>query len=104
MKFHERLRMIRKENNMLQKDIAELLQMPQNTYSGYETGSRLPNIDIIIQIAKILDCSVDYLVGNSDNKKAQKNITADYVTVIEHAKDYEITPEKLKAIIDAMIK
>ncbi|AEO93333.1 transcriptional regulator [Bacillus phage G] len=67
--FPERLKYLRKENLLTQKEIANLLNIQRVTYSHYETGRSQPSIDTLILLSNIFDCSIDYLVGISDNKK-----------------------------------
>ena len=61
MKFPERLKMIRDNKNVTQKDLAEALNITVSTISHYENGTREPGIEILIQMSKILGVSVDYL-------------------------------------------
>ena len=63
-----RLKMIRGEANMKQKEFAELLGIATTTYSGYESGKHEPNIDFLIKIADMYNLSLDYVVGRSVNK------------------------------------
>jgi transcriptional regulator with XRE-family HTH domain len=63
--FAKRLRLLREKNKLTQKDMAEYLNMPNNTYNGLEMGNRvkLPDAETLNAIADRLDCSVDYLLG-----------------------------------------
>ena len=63
-----RLKMIRGEANMKQKEFAEQLGIATTTYSGYESGKHEPNIDFLIKIADMYNLSLDYVVGRSVNK------------------------------------
>lgn len=65
--FPERLKYMRKKTGLTQKDIAQKLNIQRVTYSHYETGRSQPSIDTLILLAQIFDCSIDYLVGFSDN-------------------------------------
>ena len=58
-----RLKKIREEKGFSQKQIAEILQIKQNTYSQYETGTRQIPIESLIILAKFFDVSVDYILG-----------------------------------------
>jgi transcriptional regulator with XRE-family HTH domain len=57
------LKRVRKEKNILQKDIALFLGIPLRTYQSYEYGEALPNIDTLDKLADFFDISLDYLVG-----------------------------------------
>lgn len=56
-----------------QKEFAEKLNIPPNTYNGYETGKRTPSLDILKEIAEHLNISIDYLLGKS-NIKSHDNV------------------------------
>ena len=58
-----RLKEIREDNDIKQKEIAEFLHIKQNTYSQYENGQRQIPIDMLIQLSNYYDTSVDYLLG-----------------------------------------
>jgi len=62
-----RLKQLRKENNIMAKSIAELLQITYRTYQKYETGEIDPPTSKTIALADYFDVSIDYLVGRSDN-------------------------------------
>ena len=66
MKFCERLKQIRIENNMSQKDVYTKLEMSCNGYASYEQGRTEPNIATIIKLCKIFKVSADYLLGIED--------------------------------------
>ena len=68
MKYAERIRALREDNDFNQTQIAELLNVGQKTYSDYEFGKiRIP-IDSIIILAKHYNVSLDYICGVSDIK------------------------------------
>ena len=60
--FANRLRKERECLGLMQKEMAQKLNIPPNTYNGYETGKRSPNLDI----------SVDYLLGRTDERNLNK--------------------------------
>lgn len=66
MKFCERLKQIRLENHMSQKDVYEELGMSCNGYASYEQGRTEPNIATIIKLCKLFKVSADYLLGLED--------------------------------------
>ena len=65
--FQERLRLLRTEKGVSQKQVAEKLGITEVGYQNYEVGRRKPNFDIIPSIADFFNVSLDYLVGRSDN-------------------------------------
>ncbi len=70
--FSEKLKLIRKHQKILQKDLALLMNLPLRTYQSYEYGEAEPNIDGLIKLSDYLNCSIDYLVGRTDNPKINK--------------------------------
>ncbi|MCK8826088.1 helix-turn-helix domain-containing protein [Fuchsiella alkaliacetigena] len=70
--FEERLRKLRKEKDMYQKDLAEEIGVDASTIAGYESGRRLPrNKKLLIKIADCFDETLDYLFGRTDLRKEQ---------------------------------
>lgn len=65
----ERLKEIRQDKDLYQKDIAKVLHMSQKQYSLYETGVRLIPIDKLVLLAKYYNTSIDYLLGLTDKRK-----------------------------------
>ena len=67
MEFSERLKKLRKQEQLTQVDVAEKLGISQPAYASWERGVKKPTQENLVKIAQILNVSVDYLVGNSDN-------------------------------------
>lgn len=63
-----RLKSLREDSDIKQKEIADFLHIEQNTYSQYENGQRQLPIEILIQLAKYYKVSTDYILELSDNK------------------------------------
>lgn len=57
-----RLKDLREDKDLLQKDIAKILNIAERTYSGYETGSRWIPREILIQLAIFHNTSIDYIL------------------------------------------
>lgn len=66
--FAMRLKELREDNDLKQKELAEYLHIKQNTYSQYENGQRQLPIDILIKLAKYYSVSTDYILGLSKEK------------------------------------
>ena len=64
MKF-ETIRNLRIDNGYTQAQIAEYLNVKQNTYSQYEIGTLNYPIDVLIKLADFYHVSVDYLLGRT---------------------------------------
>ena len=72
MKF-KRLKDLREDNDLLQKDIAKILGISQQYYSEYEKGNRTIPISHLITLAKFYNTSIDYIVGLTNKKKQVNN-------------------------------
>ena len=64
-----RLKAIRKENKMTQREFADKFKISQSSYCGYENGSTVPTLFFLIQVAQEFNISMDYLTGLSESKK-----------------------------------
>ena len=65
----ERIRDLREDNDLKQKDLASYLSVDQSTYSDYENGRINVPVDMLIKIAEYYNVSLDYLVGRSNTKE-----------------------------------
>ena len=66
MNYYQRLRDMREDRDMSQKDIAKLLEISQSDYSKYELGKHMMGIDKYIKLAKFYNVSLDFLLGLRD--------------------------------------
>lgn len=71
LKF-ENIRNLRIDSGYTQKQIADYLNIKQNTYSQYEIGVLNYPIDVLIKLADFYGVSVDYLLGRTSNKEPYK--------------------------------
>lgn len=74
--MYKRIRELREDKDLLQKDIANILNCSQVAYSRYEIGTRDIPTDVLIKLAKYHNTSTDYLLGLTDIKipyKRNKN-------------------------------
>lgn len=69
MEFSERLKNLRKEAGLTQVDVAEKLGISQPAYASWERGIKKPTQDNLVKLSKILYVSVDYLLGNTENRQ-----------------------------------
>lgn len=70
--YGKRLREIRQEKGITQKELAKLLSTTQSTIGKYEREELEPNVETIIHICKIFNVSADYLLGSEDEIKAKQ--------------------------------
>lgn len=67
-KYQNRIRELREDMDLTQKQVASLLGVGQKTYSDYELGKTRIPIDSIIILAKHYDIDMNYICGVSDRK------------------------------------
>ncbi len=72
MKVFANIRNLREDNDFSQAYIASLLHISQRGYSHYENGTRDIPIDILIELARYYNVSIDYLVGETTTKQRYK--------------------------------
>ena len=68
----QRLRDFREDRDISQQKMAELLNVAQTTYSDYERGKINIPIDTLKKLALFFDTSIDYLLGETSQKKRYK--------------------------------
>ena len=64
-----RLKDLRQDKDMYQKDIAKILDMSQTGYSQYETETNDIPTDILKKLSLFYDTSIDYILGITNEKK-----------------------------------
>jgi transcriptional regulator with XRE-family HTH domain len=114
-KLGMRIKELRKENSITQKELAKILNIQNTTLSQYENDINEPNDNIKIKIADYFNVSIDYLLGRTDKKEAfiikgnevpkeLRNIGIDYMEVDKIAKEQGFTPEDIKDILQTFGK
>ena len=64
-----RLKDIREDRDLTQREVAEHLHIRQNTYSQYENGQRGLPLDTLVKLARFFEVSTDYILGLTDEDK-----------------------------------
>ncbi len=67
LKFSMRLRQLRKQKKLTQKQLASMIGVKNSIISFYEVGDRIPSPEVIIKLAAVLGVSADYLLGIEKN-------------------------------------
>lgn len=68
--LNDRLKRLREERHLFQKDVADMLHVTQSTYSNYERGI-IPNPDTLRQLANFYNVSISYLFGETNERTLQ---------------------------------
>ena len=67
----DRLRILRRERNLKQKDMADHFGQSLRAYQYYEAGTRHPEYQHLLELADFFDVSLDYLTGRSETRGRQ---------------------------------
>lgn len=68
--MYQRIRDLREDSDLYQKDLAAYLNCTQVSYSHYEMGKRDIPTDVLCKLAEFYNTSTDYLLGRTDEKRA----------------------------------
>ena len=71
--MYQRIRDLREDRDKTQTQIAQMLGMSQTGYSKYETGENDIPTTILIKLARYYNTSIDYLLGETDQKERYAN-------------------------------
>ena len=69
----EKLSKLRKENNYTQEALAEKIGVSRQAISKWESDGAFPETDKLIMLAKLYNCSIDYLLRNENNVRVNEN-------------------------------
>ena len=102
-KFPNRLKELRKKRELLNKDLAKIMCVEPATITNWEKGNRFPKDDILIKIADYFDCSLDYLLGRTDNYLEDiytGNLPTQTITIqIDKESTFYLTSKEVENII-----
>jgi transcriptional regulator with XRE-family HTH domain len=121
MKFQERLKQLREEQDLSKRELAVKLGIPPSTYYDYENGKTQPDLSKIIKIAEFFDVNSDYLLGLSDSRKRivlkreefehlippeYKEQTRDleWIELEDFCKEKDLTAENVRKIIETVLQ
>ena len=70
--IYQRIRDLREDHDLKQREVADILNCSQRVYSNYELGQRDIPTDVLIKLSKFYNVSVDYILGLTANPKRNK--------------------------------
>lgn len=70
--MYPHIRDLREDRDLSQRQVASMLGMSQTGYSKYETGENDIPTAILIKLARFYNTSIDYLLGETNQKKRYK--------------------------------
>lgn len=97
--FGTRLRSLRKEKRLTMKELGKKNNLAESTISGYEIGTRKPDIETLQRLADFFDVSIDYLLGRVDNPRSiLTEVEREFYDNIDLDDDFLL--KKFKLVID----
>lgn len=100
-----RIKLLREEKNMSQKELSTKLGVSEGSISLYENEGRKPSYEILLRLSEIFNCSIDYIVCNSDIRDIEKiNFDPDLIKIGLSSKDYNPPTEKQRKQIEEFAK
>lgn len=101
MLFYEKIKNLRVEKGLYQRELADLIKTSNSTICDWERGRCEPSIQDLIKLSNIFNCSVDYLIGNEDDfgiiSSADNNLTYEENRIIEI---YRTLSDRDKKMVD----
>jgi len=91
----ERLKQLREEKELMQKEIASFLNISTSAYGFYEQDKRTPTPDVLSKLADYFDVSVDYLLGKTNTRNSSSK---DSTPTKREQKDHDTFMEDAKAL------
>ncbi|EJT5915775.1 XRE family transcriptional regulator [Clostridium perfringens] len=105
--LNNRLKSLRNEKGVLQKDVAEYLKISTSAYGFYEQGKRIPDVETLNKLSDYYNVSIDYLLGKSSIKESAEDIINDNSLTLALHNDNDIDgelPEEAKKEIEDFIE
>lgn len=85
----QRIKYIRINSGMNQKELATKLRIANSTMSQYESGQRIPSDDLKLKIAEIFNVTIDYLLGRTDDPTPIRDVNQDLYDEHDYSKELE---------------
>lgn len=91
--FSERLTNLRESKNFTKTKMANKVSVGLSTYANWEYGYNEPDINMLRKLANILDTSVDYLTGRTDNPERVQGLSSyDLDKMLDNARSFDGKP------------
>lgn len=98
-KLGDRITELLKEKNMAQKDLAMMIGVTESALSRYINNEREPKIEVLANLATVLDTTVDYLT-----RGAKPETDFDEIYRLVARSSYSLTEQQKMQIIEAVMK
>lgn len=94
MNFSEKLKMLRKSNNLTQEELSEKLNVSRQAITKWESGEGIPDIDNLKQISILFNTTIDELVKEEKEVIIKKEFSCVKELEIDHTKHFDINISK----------
>lgn len=81
MDFKDKLKQLRKDSKLSQSEFGKLFNLSGNAIGCYERGEREPSIELLNEISKKFDLSMDYLVGDKPKKRRKDDVGSKIIDI-----------------------
>lgn len=95
-----KLKQLREEKGMTQKELSEVLNISTSAYGYYEQGKSFPNLETILLLSEYYNVSIDYLLGKSNYKYCVEALIKKFNLPTHN----ESSIEKIKLLVYEIIK
>ena len=101
-----RLKELRQEKDLLQKDVSTYLNISTSAYGFYEQGKRTPDSEMMKKLSEFFNVSLDYLLGKTDIRESADDILNGKEPTIALHSDYQYDelPDEAKKEIENFIE
>lgn len=115
-KLIKRLRELREEKKLTQKELAAILNVTRSSIGQYENGEVDLSTDLLYKYAEFFNVTTDYLLGKSNSpdehltiiqeaiRVARSDKDIEYVVVMEEAKENEVSAQEIRDFINIVKK
>lgn len=108
MSFGNNLKKIRQDCNLTQEELAKKINTSRSNIANYENNKNMPSIDVLSKLSKVLDCSIDYLLGKSDERNPKETDPLGLAKIGFNMKDYnppsETQKQQIKGLLEVIMK
>lgn len=103
MKYGDRLKNLRENKGLKQKEVAEKIGIKNNTLSSYESSKRQPDFNTLKELSKVYDTSIDYIITGNEHSKSSDEMWKEFLDPKTQIffKDLQNAPEEK---IDELIR
>lgn len=99
--FPQRLKNLRKQKDLTQTELANLLNLSHGAIAMWETGKRQPDNDTLLRIADFFGVTVDYLLGRDEKTPPDEDLSESEKLLLEL---FNRVPEEKQAVLLQLIR